>query len=89
MNVLESDFVEIWQSDYVPRRYSIYEYTKEWNRVDEDGFYELPLLFKTELPMLPDNRYMAERRPEQLKRWLSKNSSLYDDYNASMEWMNS
>ena len=41
---------------------------KKETRVDDDGFYELPLPFKTERHIVPDNKIMAHKRLEQIEK---------------------
>ena len=59
------------------------------NRIhkDEEGYYEIPLPFKREMPALPNNKAMAEKRLTHLKRRLICDPKLYQDYKAFMEQM--
>ena len=52
---------------------------------DEEGYYEIPLPFKREMPALPNNKAMAEKRLTHLKRRLICDPKLYQDYKAFME----
>ena len=45
-----------------------------------DGRYEVPMLWKTDTPWLPDNRPMAERRLASLERKLRKDEGLHVEY---------
>ena len=56
-------------------------------RRDEQGFYEMPLPFMTENPILPNNRNIVEKRLDQLKRRLGKSKVLYDNYKSFIEMM--
>ena len=47
----------------------------------------MPLPFKTENPILPNNGNIAEKCLDQLKRRLGKGKVLYDDYKAFIEMM--
>ena len=47
----------------------------------------MPLPFKTENPILPNNGNIAEKCLDQLKRRLGKSKVLYDDYKAFIEMM--
>ena len=46
---------------------------------NSEGFYEMPLPFK-ERPKMPNNRQMAEKRLEHLKKKFKKDKGYYDDY---------
>ncbi len=50
-----------------------------------DGHYQLPLTFKRDNPMMPNNRHMAEQRILSLKRKFQKNSDFHKEYSAFME----
>ena len=52
---------------------------------DEEGYYEIPLPFKREMPVLPNNKAMAEKWLTHLKRTLICDPKLYQDYKAFME----
>ena len=45
-----------------------------------DGRYEVPMLWKTDTPWLPDNKPMAERRLASLERKLRKDDGLHVEY---------
>ena len=45
-----------------------------------DGRYEVPMLWKTDTPWLPDNKPMAERRLASLERKLRKDEGLQVEY---------
>ena len=47
---------------------------------DKNGFIKMPLTFKIQKPMLPNNIFMAEKRLNSLKKKLCKNESLFKDY---------
>ena len=51
----------------------------------EDGHYELPLPLKVPAPALPNNREVALRRLNQLKRKFKTNQRYKDDYTVFME----
>ena len=51
----------------------------------QDGHYEAPLPLKTETEKLPNNRTLAERRLQWLKKKLIKNETLCRDYKAFMQ----
>ena len=51
----------------------------------EHGHYELGIPFKSNPPELPDNRLMAERRLQSLKRRLLMNPDLLKPYTKEME----
>lgn len=53
-------------------------------RQNEDGHYEMPLLFKTERPNLPNNIDCAEYRVKSLEKRLRMNKRYYKDYLAFM-----
>ena len=46
----------------------------------EQGFYEIPFPFKTEIQILPNNKCITEKRLYQLKQRLGKSKVFYDDY---------
>lgn len=50
-----------------------------------DGHYQLPLPFKKDNPMMPNNRHMAEQRALSLKRKLQRSSDFHNEYRAFME----
>ncbi len=50
-----------------------------------DGHYQLPLPFKRDNPMMPNNRHLAEQRILSLKRKFQKNSDFHKEYSAFME----
>ena len=50
-----------------------------------NGHFQLPLLWRHKNIFLPDNRAMAEKRLESLKRRLSKNESLHKKYAGVMQ----
>ena len=81
VNILESDFVERRFDNQTVSQDDIrfMKILKKETRVDDDGFYELPLPFKKERPILPDNKIMAQKRLEQLRKKLEKNCILYDE----------
>ena len=54
---------------------------------DKNGFYEMPLPFKIQKPMLPNNIFMAEKRLNSLKKKLCKNESLFKDYTNFIDMM--
>ena len=89
INILESDFIEKRTDNYVMSQHDM-KFMKIMNneiRRDEQGFYEMPLPFKTENPILPNSRNIAEKRLDQLKRRLGKSKVLYDDYKAFIEML--
>ena len=49
-------------------------------RQKENGHYELPLPFKTDKPILPDNKQCAVHRISSLERRFRKNEQYYKDY---------
>ena len=51
----------------------------------EDSHYEMPLPLKVPAPVLPNNREVALRRLNQLKRRFKTDKRYKDDYNAFME----
>ena len=53
----------------------------------ENGHYEIALPFRDADPVLPNNRDMARRRLDGLKRKLSKDRKLHEDYTTFMEDM--
>ena len=53
----------------------------------EDGHYEMPLPLKEPTPNLPNNREVALRRLNQLKRGFESNKKYQEDYTAFMESM--
>ena len=70
INILVSDFIEKRTDNDVMSQDDM-KFMKIMNneiRRDEQGFYEMPLPFKTENPILPNNRNIAEKRLDQLKR---------------------
>lgn len=50
-----------------------------------DGHYELPLLWKVKNSTLPNNREMALKRLNQLKRRLDNAKDLYEKYNEKIK----
>ena len=74
INILESDFIEKRTDNDVMSQDDM-KFMKIMNnerRRDEQGFYEMPLQFKTENPILPNNRNIAEKRLDQLGHLLSQ-----------------
>ena len=55
--------------------------------IDKNGFYEMPLPFKIQKPILPNNIFMAEKRLNSLKKKLCKNESLFKDYTNFIDMM--
>ena len=53
---------------------------EEQIHLSEDGFYEMPLPFKEEKPKLPNNRHMAEKRLENLRRKFDRDDKYFSDY---------
>ena len=51
----------------------------------KDGHYETGLLWKADDIVLPDNRKLAEKRLESLKRRLQKEPSLEQKYRSVMD----
>ena len=49
-----------------------------------DGYYQLPLLFRNSEADLPNNRCLAERRLQCLKKKLQKDEKFYKYYVAFM-----
>ncbi|XP_030844157.1 uncharacterized protein LOC100890944 [Strongylocentrotus purpuratus] len=54
-------------------------------RLTEDGHYETPLPFKEKEPDLPNNRYMADKRLQHLKRKFERDSNYHRRYTEKME----
>jgi hypothetical protein len=50
-----------------------------------DGYYELPLLWKVENPTLPQNREMALKRLNHLKRRLDNDKDLHEKYDEKIK----
>ena len=89
INTLELDFIERKFENEVMSQEDLrfMNILKNETKIDADGFYELPLPFKKELPALPNNKLVAEKRLCQLKRRLTNNPILYDDYKACIDMM--
>ena len=89
VNILESDFVERRFDNQTVSQDDIQfmKILKNETRVDDDGFYELPLPFKKEHPIIPDNKIMAQKPLEQLRKKLENKCILYDEYKAYMNTM--
>ena len=47
--------------------------------------YETVLHWKYDTPCLPDNKFIAERRLELLKKWLKRDPKLLAKYQETME----
>ncbi len=50
-----------------------------------NGRYQLPLPFKRDNPMMPNNLHLAEKRILSLKRKFQRNSDFHKEYSAFME----
>ena len=51
---------------------------------DENGYYEMPLPFKTDRPCLPNNKQMAEKRLWCLKKRFQRDQKYFEDYKKFM-----
>ncbi len=51
----------------------------------ENGKYQIDIPFMVDPPELPDNRKMAERRLQSLKRRLIQNPDLHEQYSGGMQ----
>jgi hypothetical protein len=51
---------------------------------DADGYYEMPLPFRDGKPQLPDNKDMAKKRLDHLKRRFKSNTKYFEDYRLFM-----
>jgi len=49
------------------------------------GHYQLPLPFKKDNPMMPNNHHMAEQRTLSLKRKFQRHSDFHKEYSAFMK----
>ena len=89
LHILESDFIERKCEGQVMSQEDIQfmKIMKEETRIDEDGFYEMPLPLKTNMPTLYDNKVMAEKRLQHLKKKLENNKELHNDYKTFIEMM--
>ena len=89
VNILESDFVERRFDNQTVSQDDIrfMKILKKETRVDDDGFYKLPLPLKKERPNLPDNKIIAQKRLEQLRKKLEKKFIVYDEYKIYMNMM--
>ena len=54
---------------------------------NDDGFYEMPLPFKHGRPDLPDNKWMASKRLEQLRKKLKADPQYKEDYRSFVNQM--
>ncbi|XP_014673995.1 PREDICTED: uncharacterized protein LOC106814210 [Priapulus caudatus] len=52
---------------------------------DAEGFYEMPLPFRDGKPTLPDNKDMAIRRLDHLRKRFKANSTYYEDYRKFLD----
>ena len=82
IKALESDFSEHVTDDNPVSQEDIMFMSKVTKgiRQKEDGYYELPLPFKTDNPNLPNNKQYAEHRLSSLERRLKKDEKYYKDY---------
>ena len=85
LNLMESDFVERETGSKSQEDTQFIEFISEEIRVNEAGYYEMPLPFKNGDPRLPCNRSSAVVRLGSLKRQLLKDQRKRDLYSASME----
>ncbi|KAM7380993.1 hypothetical protein PAMP_004254 [Pampus punctatissimus] len=82
IKALESDFTERTTDDKLVSQEDLLflSKVKEGIRQKENGYFELPLPFKTDKPDLPDNKLCAVHRLSALERRLRKNEQYYNDY---------
>ena len=99
-NVKEDIFSEIktiLESDFPERKYEnktmsqedmqFLDIMKNGIHVNEGGFYEMPLPFKSngeDKPQLPNNKEMANKRLHYLKKKFVKNPKYFEDYKKFM-----
>jgi hypothetical protein len=82
--LLNDDHPEETKQSYQDFRF-LTKLTKEIR--ESDGHYMMPLPFKEENTTLPDNKVVAERRLEHLKRKLARDPVFKNDYVKFMEDM--
>ena len=84
--ILESDFLET-QNDETCLSQKDLQFLKivEHIHQDKDGYYSMPLPFDQGRPNLPNNRYMAKKRLDHLKRRFDKDEKYFKDYKKFIE----
>ena len=88
LKILESDFNERGYEDkYVSQDdVRFIQHLSDNIKQRQDGYYELPLPFKSgTLPLLPTNKRLATVRLQHLRKKLSNNKQYYDHYKTVME----
>ena len=87
LRALESDFPEKhYEEDTVMSQEDIkfLKIVENAIRQDEEGYYEMPLPFKTDSPNLPNNKELAEKRLSHLKRRFLRDQQYFEDYKKFM-----
>lgn len=86
VKIFESDFTERTGEDIAVSQEDLHFLAKlkQGIKQKKDGHLELPLPFKKEKPILPNNKVCAEHRLQCLKRRFKKDGQYYKDYMTFM-----
>ena len=87
--LLESDFLENNCEERTMSQEDVkfLSILKSETRINKDGFYEMPLPFKSDRPVLPNNEKSALKRLMSLRKKLKQNIELHSDYTDFMNMM--
>ncbi|XP_063968310.1 uncharacterized protein LOC129267694 [Lytechinus pictus] len=87
LRMLEADFSDLRSSKepFSQNDVRFMRIMKDNVRVLDDGHYETPLPFKENAPKLPNNRYMADKRLQHLKRKFERDPNYHRSYTEKME----
>ena len=87
--LLESDFLENNCEERTMSQEDVkfLSILKSETRINKAGFYEMPLPFKSDRPVLPNNEKSALKRLMCLRKKLKQNIELHSDYTEFMNMM--
>ena len=85
IEMMEVDFSERRSNDYSQDDMKFISILENGIRKRDDNHYEMPLPFRDEKPVLPNNKILAETRLTQLKKRFSNDSKYQKDYVKFMD----